>query len=182
MKKIWYLIIAIILIIIAIIIFTSKPKKRAVLQFPTAIVINNYTDAKLADTIIMTIVNKILKYDTATFNVFYMPKVFNGDNIQIYGFITKVEYVNHTYNIYISSKYKEYNIYSLLSHELVHFDQMEKGFLIVPSPSVSDKYNIWMNDTIHLFEVPYENREYEMDAFKRANSIESELKNILFHK
>jgi hypothetical protein len=180
MKKIWYVIIAVVIVIIVFfLIFTHKPKKMNSFRFPETIIVNNYTSIDDADTIIKVLINRIFGYDTARINIYYMPLSFDKNDTQIFGFITKNEFESNSYNLFIA-KNDSYNLFTLLSHEFIHFDQMQKGLLV--QPAVGYKYNIWMNDTVKLFEVPYEERKYEIDAYNRCPEVERKLRKLLYLK
>jgi len=179
MRKVWIIaaIVVTVILLTILIIRTNRPKEVAKFTFPESIVANNYTDEKMADQIVMVIANKVLNYNVAYINIYYMPPVFNTYDTGICAFIVKNNFAKSSYNIYIS-KDNIMPLFSLLSHEMAHFDQMEKKELI--QPYFNSPFNIYKKDTIYFSKVPYAERLYEIDAYRDAISIESRLLKIFY--
>lgn len=183
MKKDTRTILLIILIFVAIIltlIFVNKYREKHVNSyvFPETINVNNYTDNFRADTVAMIITHLILNYDTINIDIFEMRGDISNDNYDIVGFIQKTE-KPHTYQIFLKKTTKSY-INRFLSHELIHLDQMERGDLIQEIGNT--KHIIYKGDTIYYKESPYEERQYEIDAFSRERRIEKKLRELLYKK
>jgi hypothetical protein len=184
MKRPWIIIVVMLLIItlgiiITIIINKQKEKRINHFKFPVTMVVKNYTDNNYADTIAMVILNKILKYDTMSLNIYHSPKHLRKIEYEIIGFIQKNPYENHSYDVFIRSERLPVSIKTFLSHELVHLQQMERGDLIqLPG---FEKI-VYKNDTIYYSEVPYDERPYEIEAFSKENRIKKNLNSLLYSK
>ena len=64
----------------------------------------------------------------------------------------------------------------ILSHELIHIQQMENGDLI---PLFNGKV-IYKDELINLLDVDYDHRKYEIDAFKQEKIIYKQLIKLLY--
>ncbi len=184
MKKLWWVLVAIVLLIAVAVIITiivNKQREKRVnhFEFPVTMIAKNYTTEKRADTMAMIILNKIFKYDTVTLNIYYAPKHLNNSEYELVGFIQKNPYEEHSYNIFLKNGTLPVSIKTFLSHELVHLQQMEKGDLV--QLSLYEKI-IYKNDTIYYSEVPYDKRPYEIDAFSKENKIRKGLNDLLYRK
>jgi hypothetical protein len=143
--------------------------------FPTTMDIRNYTKYKDADTIAMVISNKVFHYDTISIRIYYMSIDLSNEEYTVQAHIQKNTYVNHSYFIFLN-KDITIPIERILSHEMIHLDQIEKGYLVQDG----DGYSIYKKDTIYLLKTKYENRPYEIDAFKRENDVLKKVNNILY--
>lgn len=156
---------------------TCRKKTPNRFTFPTTMSVTNNTTYPYADTISMVILNKIFGVDTMKINLYYTPIDFSTTDIEVIGFIQKNIFQPHTYNIFLKKEPISVPLSDFLCHELIHLKQMEDGELI----ELGD-YNIYKNDTIYLNKVKYENRPYEIYAFKHQNEIRKKLKKLLYSK
>lgn len=182
MKKSWVIaIIVAIILAISIIIFFSirREKTKNRFEFPSTLVVNNYTPYEGADTLAMIILNKILMYDTMKVNIYDMRNMFSGGEIQLAGFIVKDRFEPHSYNLFVRTKDLPITIKTFLSHELSHLKQIEIGDLIQLQ---GDTNIIYKGDTINYFKVPYNKRLYEIDAFTNQLMIEKRVNFFLYRK
>lgn len=180
MKKKYWLIIAVIIIGIILVILFYKKKEMNKFTFPITLNVNNYTQYKALDTISMVILNKELGFDTMNINLYYMVNNnISTDKIEVAAFIQKNPFEKHKYNIFINKDLNELNLTygKLLSHELLHLYQMEKGELIQFADDV-----IYKGDTIYFSKVKYEDRSYEKAAYKGQDSIGKKLNKLLYSK
>ena len=177
-KKILFIIIAVVALL-AMIVFISTCKKKVPnrFTFPSTMVVNNNTEYPYADTISMVILNKIYSLDTMKINIYYSPIDFSTNDIEVVGFIKKNIFEPHSYMFFLKKPPISIPISEFLSHELIHLKQMEDGELI----ELGD-YNIYKNDTIYLNKVKYENRPYEIYAFKHQGDVRKKLKKLLYSK
>lgn len=181
MKKKWIIIITIIILLIISYLIINKYSKKSVntFDFPKTINVNNYTDNIRADTISMIIINKIMEYDTINLDIYNFKNDINSGNYLIIGFIQKINNP-HSYQIFLKNKMNENELIQILSHELIHLDQMEKGDLIQIIGNY--EYVIYKNDTIFFNKIPYKERQYEIDAYSKEKKIKKQLKNLLYKK
>jgi len=67
----------------------------------------------------------------------------------------------------------------VLAHELIHVKQHELNIL----ETLPDNYGyIWKGDTARYVDVKYENRPYEIEAYKDGPKLEKQLNKILYKK
>jgi len=171
--------IIIFLLIISIILIRKCDKKSVnTYDFPNTINVINYTDNIRADTITMIITHMIMNYDTINIDIYHFINDLNINNYSIIGFIQKID-KPHTYQIFLDNV-SQSKLITVLSHELIHLDQMEKGDLIYDLGNT--EYVIYKNDTIFFNETPYKKRPHEIDAYSRQKNIEQQLRNLLYKK
>jgi len=180
MKKKWFILIGVVVIIIAIIFLLTKREKNInIYEFPDTIVVENYTTQKNADIYSKIILNKIYKYDTIKLDIFYLNKDLSTTEYDIAGFIQQNPFESHTYIIFIKKGNLPVSIKYFLSHELIHLHQMEIGDLIqIPNDSMV----IYKGDSIDFHHVPYKERPFEIDALNTQNDILKKLNHLLYSK
>jgi len=181
MKNKKFLIIGVIVLVITLVIILLVRRERNVnvYTYPDSLVVSNHTDHKNVDTYSQIIINKIYNYDTVNLNVFYTPKDYSTDEIDVAGFIQKNPFVPHTYIIFMKKGGLSISIKKFLSHELIHLQQMEIGDLIQLQNQTK---MVYLNDTIDLFQIPYDQRPYEKDASIKENGILKSLNHLLYSK
>jgi len=183
MKKSWLVILIVILLIavvitIAVVVNARREKRINHFEFPSTMVVNNYTTHKRADTLAMVILNKIYDYDTINLNIFYAPKHLSSNEYELIGFIQKNQFQPHSYNIFVKRGTLPVSIKSFLSHELIHLNQMETGELV----QIDYVKIVHKGDTIYFSDVPYEERLYEIEAFGKEGNISRQLNKLLYSK
>ena len=183
MKKPWlWILIVVLLIALGIIISVIVSKRRDArinrFEFPSTVVVNNYTPHWYVDTMAMVIINKIYSYDTISVNIYHAPKHLSTEEYDIIGFIQKVPFQPHSYNIFVKQGNLPISIKRFLSHELIHLHQMELGDLI----QIDYSKIVYKGDTIYFSQVPYEKRLYEIEASLQENSIQKALNKLLYSK
>jgi len=183
MKKPWILILIFLLllalsIVISIVVTKRRDARINRFEFPTTMIVNNYTTHWYADTMALVILNKIYDYDTVTLNIFYAPKHLSSGEYELVGFIQKNPFQLHSYNIFVKRGTLPVSIKSFLSHELVHLRQMESGELI----QIDYTKIVHKGDTIYFSEVPYEERAYEIEAFGKESGVRRQLNKLLYSK
>jgi hypothetical protein len=184
MKKRGWLIFGVIIFliiafIIGAIIFEARREKRINrFEFPSTMVVNNYTTHKRADTLAMVILNKIFEYDTIKLDIVYAPQNLSNSEYEIVGFIQQNPFEPHTYMVFVKKGNLPISIKNFLSHELIHLQQMEIGDLV----QIDQTKIVYQNDTIYFSEVPYDKRPYERDAYSRENGVRKKLNELLYRK
>jgi hypothetical protein len=182
--KSWIIIVAVVLImilgiVITIIVETRKENNVNHFVFPSTILSENHTTERRADTLAMIIINKIFQFDTINVMIFYMPKEYNDDETEFIGFVQKNPFKSHAYFIFIKKGMLPISIKKILSHEMIHVEQMEKGDLI---PIFDVPKMVYKGDTIDFYNVPYDKRPFEISAFAMQDGIEKRLKELLYKK
>jgi len=180
MKKKWFILIGI-TVLIAVIIFLLVRRERNVnvYEHPNTLVVTNYTKHKNADIYSKIILNKIYDYDTVNLNIYYSPKDYGTDEIDVAGFIQKNPFETHSYNIFMKKGGLPTSVKNFLSHELIHLHQMEIGDLI---PTQDQLVMVYKGDTISFLDIPYNNRPFEIEALSTQNKVLKELNQLLYSK
>jgi hypothetical protein len=166
-----------ILLLFLLLLINKYQYEFVVHEFPSTLVVNNYTEFNRADTIAMVILNKVLGYDSLNVNIYESPLSINSWSVYIAGFIIKTPTPN-TYNIFIDKNTKV-SIKRLLAHELYHLHQYQTG--VLKNIHEPNHLIVYKNDTINLKKVSYFDRTYEIDAIHNEYEILKKL-NKLLHK
>jgi len=166
-------------ILITIILLVRRERNVNVYEYPDTLVVINYTEHKNADIYSKIILNKIYDYDTVNLNIYYSPRDYGTDELDVAGFIQKNPFVNHSYNIFLKKGGLPTSVKNFLSHELIHLNQMEIGDLIPIQDSLA---MIYQGDTILLLSTPYHERPYEIQALSTQNKVLKELNHLLYSK
>lgn len=178
-KRTIIIIIGVVVVIVGLMIYLNQRQKRPfkTFEFPETLVVENYTDADKVDTIAMVILNKIMGYDTMNIKIYQMPGHLEKDNkLEFIAFIQQVPFNDQMYVVFLQSRASIGRIKMAMSHEFVHLYQFETGKL-----KTIDQYGyVWKGDTVKFSEVEYENRPYEIEAFREGPKIERELNQILY--
>lgn len=167
------------IITIFILIERSREKNVNSFEFPSSLVVNNYTDLKRVDTVSMVILNKIFEYDSIVLNIYYMREEMKYNELEILGFIQKNP-IPHNYSVFLKKNSGKYQVMRFMSHELIHLDQMERGDLLTSINNYN--YAVYKGDTIRYSIVKYKNRPFEIDAHSKDDSIYNKLFYLLFKK
>jgi hypothetical protein len=173
-KKVRIICIVVLVLLTGLLIMKScKKDKYNTFTFPKTLVVNNYTNDKLADTVALIILNKIMKYDTMTINIYKIRDNYDTEEFNFVSYITKIPFKKHEYIIFLKNDLFLDYTKTVLSHELVHLDQYESGRLKI----MEDGYE-WMNITTKFKDENYLERPYELEAFKKQNDIKKKLNKI----
>ena len=180
-KKKWLIIILIVSIVlgsmILLIIHQNKQDKRPFkkMDFIETISIQNGTKYKKIDTVIYVLAHDIFKLDTININVFYLPDVFKKSDLEYYAIVQQIPFIPSGYLILLKHDMRLPSLKLILSHEFIHIDQYENGYL-----SVDNKQAIWKGDTIDFKEVKYKDRPFEKEAFDKQRKIYRTLNELLY--
>ena len=176
-----------ILYIIAIISITgviyiiSNPsvmkKEINTFTFPDTFKVTNYIKPSNVDidTLIKIVGNKILKYDTAHIIINYDDKILNrfsqGD-FKLDAILNKTP-IDHTYNLIIRTN-SENSLELILCHEMIHFDQYERGDLQIEGGKA-----IYLGKEYDS-EMPYDLRPWEQIAKKEQYDVWKKFKKMYY--
>lgn len=148
---------------------SNEKKTYESFNFPSTIVIKNYTNIHNIDFYTKLILHKILEIDTVNITFFYKYTI-----DKFLGFIKKAP-GEKNYMIFLSRKMTPIEIEVVLAHELVHLDQMERGdFFNLPGNIV-----IWQGNFLDLKYIDYYLRPYEIEAFEKEFEYQNRIKEIL---
>jgi hypothetical protein len=177
-KKLWFIIIGVVLLIALIIFLLTRAPKREYnkFEFPSTIVVENSTPNRMADTITMVMLNKIMGYDTMNIQIFRIPLIFMESFV---AFIVKVNFQEHRYIIYLQNNVDVATMKTVLAHELIHLKQHELGIF----ETLPENYGyVWKGDTVKYTEVKYEDRPYEIEAYSQGPQLLNKLNKVLYKK
>lgn len=181
-RKYWWLIILILIVIILIIYFMSKPKERNTFTFPETFKVNCLIESpknyEISD-LIKVIGNKIMGYDTADITVYHNNSIlnkFSTKDIELQALLYK-NAVPHTYSLIIREN-PGVSLESIICHEMVHFDQNERGDLIMKEDE-NGLYFIWKGKK----QIPlqtYANRPWEKEANNKQWDLWKKFKELYY--
>lgn len=176
----WVLIALSILIIGLILYFIIKQSLReeADLIFPETVIVQNKTDLR-PEKIAKALLYNIFDIDTVHIVFSYMPSNLEKiGNLDIKAYVTKNPYESHNYFIFLSKKLNSSELKKVLSHEVVHINQMERGDLIQTSPE--ENIIIWKGDTINYMDTPYDQRPHEKESHMLDDRVLRDLEKIWY--
>jgi len=176
MKKLYkyILILAIVISSIMIVVQTVNEKRRYnKFYFPETLVVNNHTNNQKADTIAMILLNKVMKYDNLTIDIYVLKNAFDTEDLTVLSKLQKNQFYNHSYKLYIKNELRFGVLVDVLAHEMIIIDQMETKNLYM----LGDGY-VWQRDSAKYSRIEYFDRPYEKAAFKRQMDIVKQLKNL----
>lgn len=179
MKQYRILIIIIIIVLIVYILLATKKKEMKKFTFPKEIVVFNNTKYKGIDTMAMVVLNKIMKFDSIHMNIYSIRDgLFDTGDIEILAYVEKNQFKLHEYNLYIAKKLSGVSVEKIISHEMLHVQQIESGKLI--QSDFFKLFSIYNNDTIYYAKIPYNLRAFEIDAFAIEGNVSNELNKLLY--
>ncbi|MCK9544998.1 MAG: hypothetical protein M0R03_23530 [Novosphingobium sp.] len=180
-KILW---IGVIIVAIALFIFLilrqEKKDQRSFnkYEFPETIQVENFTNYQKADTIIMILANKIMKWDSIRVLVYYMHDGTNQNGeIELYGIVQRIPFYPYNYLILLNKNLSFYKLKETLCHEFIHIDQYRDP---IYNLQIFGDIAVYKGDTIKLREVPYDQRPFEQMAFRNQERILKELDKFLY--
>lgn len=178
-KKILIAIIIAIILIIGIFLIT-KQRKANKFTFPKEVIVINNSGYKNIDTMAMVLLNKMMDIDTIQLNIYYIRYgLFDYGDTRLLAYVERNPFEKHEYNLYMARDIGDISIESIISHECIHINQMEKGELI--QSILFENYAIYKKDTIFYLNTPYELRPFEQDAFNIEKSVTNKLYKMLYN-
>lgn len=145
--------------------------------FPDTFRVTNYIKSSKVeiDTLLKVVGNKILNYDTAHIIVHYDDRLLNrlskGD-FKLDALLTKGP-LDHTYNLIVRTN-PENSLEMILCHEMIHFDQYERGDL-----QIKDGKAIYLGKEYDN-ETAYDLRPWEQIAKKEQYNIWKKFKKMYY--
>lgn len=181
-RRKWIIAFAIILIGLILYSILREEKEFKTFEFPETVEVNNQlrdSNHKI-DTVSMVIINKILKYDTVHLNLFDLSdRMTNMGDYEIQAHLQQQPFKEHTYSLFLNNDISLNQAKKILSHEMVHLDQFEKGKLVQPN-DLNAPYIFYNDNKIYYSKVPYRKRAFEKDAHDRDDKILKKLNNTLY--
>lgn len=160
MKKVFKIIISILVVIALTVFFFFITSKKIENVEPSFQVINK-TNYKNADTLVYHL-SQIFGYDTLKIHLISIPNVLN-----YYAIVQKLK--DHEYVILLNNSLSNENLKLALSHEFIHIRQYETGDLL------SFKRHVFYKGDSISIDVKYSERVYEQEAFKEQYEIVKKL-------
>lgn len=175
-NKIIWIIIGILLIGFIIYLATRKEKPFNELTFPITNVVMNKTTQVYLPTIIYAGLHE-LNIDSTYIMVFPMSEKMktNGLGDETYELLGTL-IGNKTQNVLYVNKMNRSDCITVISHELIHLSQFHSGRLVK-----KDGINtvLWEGKIFDVTLVPYMDRPWEIEAFKRDKDLEKKIIRLL---
>lgn len=171
--KLFWGIIVLALLLLFYLIFTYKEQTFNKYDFGTSNMISNKASVSYLDTIahvgldILGIKNHVIVIRD------------QEDALSLGGDIETQAWVvtqNSMSIIYIKPKLGRNESITTLAHEIIHIDQSRKGRFVRYQPPII----LWDNVEYNGLEIPYGERPWEVDAFKRGKELEKQIRDILY--
>ena len=176
----WMLTIAVlVLTIVALANFLQKKKDARPFNeydFPTTLEVTNMTDYNRADTLCLYLAHHVLELDTMDLSIVYIPEHVQPKDVELFAIVQQLPFGKNQFLILLQRD--ELSLSKLkiaLSHEFVHVEQYLSGDL-----QIYPLYAVWKGEDIYFGEVPYDERPFEQDAFKRDGKFRKELNKALY--
>jgi len=160
----------VVLLLLIVLGIRSCKKEYLPQTFPKTLMVKNYTNNQRADTITMIILNKVMRYDTMTVNIYKLTDMFDNGDMILNAHTVANPFEKHNYMIFMKDNLSTEDVKSTLSHELIHIKQMDDSKL-----SVFDKGYVWNKDSFNFKNVTYESRPYEIEAFNGMTGVKIKL-------
>lgn len=158
-------------------------KERNVFEFPDTFKVDCYIKSpKKYDVseMIKVIGNKILNYNIAHIIIQYNDKLlnrFSTKDYELQAFLDKT-IVPNTYNLIVKTKLLE-SLEDIICHEMVHFDQYERGDLKLKNTDNSGPIFIWKGEEFSS-DSNYSSRPWEEEARSKQYNIWKQFKNLYY--
>ena len=161
-----------------ILYFIMKPSEEGFfneITLPTNTYIRNRTGQTYLDTIVSVGIAELNLYPKVVSIEFFDPSMINTDDDMEYQ--AHIIGENGQYIIYVVDMSRSKAI-QVLSHELIHLEQMELGKIVV---NREENTITWKGVEYTEHTVPdYSVREWEIDAERRSSSLRKVIKSILY--
>lgn len=90
------------------------------------------------------------------------------------GFVVQTDSVS--YQIWMNPSMNRNTMIRILAHELIHIEQQSSGRLEV----ISNELAVFEGDTIRTRQVPYEDRPWEIEAYRNQRKVERHIRSKVF--
>lgn len=87
-----------------------------------------------------------------------------------------IKYRNGMYDIFISDNISKYEAVQIISHELVHLQQYEKGSLVIGKNNTP----IWKGEVFDMSKAEYERLPWEAEAFLEQGRVQRGIEAVLY--
>ena len=121
----------VVLLLLIVLGIRSCKKEYLPQTFPKTLMVKNYTNNQRADTITMIILNKVMRYDTMTVNIYKLTDMFDNGDMILNAHTVANPFEKHNYMIFMKDNLSTEDVKSTLSHELIHIKQMDDSKLSV---------------------------------------------------
>lgn len=177
-KDLFPFIIGIILsiILLLVIITTEKEKKFNQINIDTSNIVFNFTKNRYIDTIIFVGLKELningINVLVQTLSTGTKEKTKEFGELKAH-----IHELEGEYYIFIDDLSRDETL-TVLSHELIHLSQYYTNDLILID---SEKF-IWKKDTFNLSNLDYNERPFEIDAFKKQYELKKKIEKILYNE
>jgi hypothetical protein len=181
-KFIRWLIFGLVVIVAMFIFVLTEPKEKEpkpVFEFPSSIVVNNFSNKSYIDTIAMVTLYDVLELDSINLSIHDMPIGMSNENHTLAGYITANPFQRHTYFLFVDPQCTTVSNIELIAHEMSHVKQYESGDL---KPLMDNSGVIYKGDTIRSAKVKYMDRAHEIDAFAQELIIAKLLNKMIYNR
>lgn len=175
-KTVYIIFVVILLIILFYIINRISRKEYNSFSFPSTMIVKNYSNNRMSDTISMIILNKIMNIDTILIEIYPIKINIDTDDYIIDGFLIKDKFNKHNYDLFLKNDVDFKTLKIIISHEMIHLTQYESNRLDI----INNDIFIWDNSVISFSDIDYMDRPYEIEAFKNTNKIYKQLNDLLY--
>jgi predicted metallopeptidase len=178
MKKIIIIVLSVLLLglIIFYLVKSSKEKYFEFIELSENNTITNFSSHKYVDTVVsvgLDLLNIKDNYVTIRDVPEQIVESFKQQNDMDLG--ASIIGAKDQYIIYIN-KMSRTTSTKIISHELIHLEQYDSGRLRV----IGNGVVIWEGKEINVLDIPYNDRPWEREAFKRQDDLEKKLLEKLY--
>lgn len=170
MNRTKYILIGLILsLIVVIVILTNREVRFNTVKLDPSIKTLNLTDKKYIDTVLVTGLTEVGLKDL-NFVITFLPKQ---------GF-TDVNYraaltnSGNQYTLSVAQDFNKNEAVKVIAHEIVHVNQYNEKEMQVFGEDI-----YWHGKKVDAFKIPYEQREWEIEAFANERSVRSKILRVL---
>lgn len=154
-------------------------RTEAVLTFPETLVVKNNSGFEV-EKIIKALAHYVFEMDSLRVDVTLIPPhMENMGDFKIKAYVIQNLFEDKHYLIFLSRNIFPSELKEILSHEFIHIEQMERGDLIQFLPD--QPYVLWEGDTLHVQNIPYKKRPYEIEAHAQDWKIYQNLEKIWYN-
>ena len=171
-KSIIWLIVVIVLLILSYFIYNYKPIEFNTYEIGNDNIIVNRTDIEYLDTIanvgmdILGIKDHVIIIESNEFLIDL------GEDIELLAWVLTKESQSI---IYVNGNFNRNKAITTLAHELIHIEQSRTGRFVRYQPPII----LWDGEEYNGIEIEYNERPWEIDAFKRGSILADDIRNIL---
>lgn len=180
MKKfliLFFVAISSVLIFFSLVYFFKPEQNINEFEISESITVKNHTTIKLADTITMVLFQYVMEYDTVSIDIFPLSTWYDTEDFTLKGMTVKHPYNKNGYMIFVKQNLDESEFIKTMCHEAIHVEQLKSGRLVVSNNRTFE----WDGETYNYSDIPYNEREYEIEAMDKSFPLMKKLKTLLFN-